>query len=249
MKKIFLIIAFILCSFCLNAQTVVSVNDTNMGYIEKYNSYSVTVDTLDYDVDSVGDTVYNIGYDTNIIPNHYDYRAFAYNGYKLHKWVVVTTYTKWITAHTIYDSLYYNTVVYYECDTMDNDSGGVEISCMDGWLIYEGGFPDITEEDTLSNVSGINITAYFVSVNNDTLPDTLSIRSVESNKFTIYPNPTTKNITIDGDFDWIFMYSNTGKLVYKGKGHTIDISNLPKGTYFIKVGYKGGTCVEKIVKQ
>lgn len=59
------------------------------------------------------------------------------------------------------------------------------------------------------------------------------------NSIFVYPNPTKENITLEVQDD-IFIYNDKGQEVLyvnspNGKT-TINISNLPKGIYFIKAG-------------
>ncbi|MDR2085445.1 MAG: C25 family cysteine peptidase [Bacteroidales bacterium] len=75
-----------------------------------------------------------------------------------------------------------------------------------------------------------------------------------SNNATIYPNPTTGNLTIEcKNMNQIKIYSLTGVLVYqtniKANSHNINIDYLVKGTYLIQIIYNDGILTEKIVKQ
>ena len=78
----------------------------------------------------------------------------------------------------------------------------------------------------------------------------LSINEIKSElNIAIYPNPTTGIFTIRTDLDniEIEIYSTIGRLVLKknllGGLHTINISDQPKGIYFIKI--QNGTKTEQ----
>ncbi len=54
----------------------------------------------------------------------------------------------------------------------------------------------------------------------------------------IFPNPSSKTITIDYDFKpntLVKIYNTTGKLLLENKTKTIDVSKLPVGVYFINI--------------
>ena len=68
-----------------------------------------------------------------------------------------------------------------------------------------------------------------------------SIDVVEENQILVYPNPAKDNITLEAGED-VFIFNNLGQIVKqvnnpKGKT-TINIQDLPKGTYYLKVGEK-----------
>ena len=72
----------------------------------------------------------------------------------------------------------------------------------------------------------------------------------------VYPNPTTNSITIDAvELMSVSIFNNTGKLVLKNdypdrRGKVrLDLKNLSKGNYFLKVVTKRGTKTEKIIVQ
>ncbi len=87
-----------------------------------------------------------------------------------------------------------------------------------------------------------------------TFPAAVSVNDYKSPGFSIFPNPASDfiNITIDNETDLLTrevqILDLLGLVVSKSEltdgNNRIDISNLPRGTYFIKVGDK----VEKFVK-
>lgn len=252
MKKLFLIIAAVfMLAFGANAQTTVNMNDSTMGYVEKYpawidviDSTYMTVDTvINYDttmvVDTAGDvfdtsyvvdtvtfvdTTYTTIYDTVWMEGYYDYRAFAYDGYLFNRWEIITVYNKYVTdSATVIDSIWTDVMVFFDTDTIDG-----EAYFADGWLMLDGGIPDIDPTDTNSDINSITIMAYFEQ-------DPLGINTVNENCFKVYPNPTNGVVTIDGDFDYLKIYNTMGKLMYRGTYSCFDLQRMPKGTYFIVI--------------
>jgi hypothetical protein len=57
---------------------------------------------------------------------------------------------------------------------------------------------------------------------------------INTDKISIYPNPSTGIFNISEDSDWK-VYNVLGKSILEGKGKTIDLSNQSKGVYFAKV--------------
>lgn len=266
MKKFFMIFAaMFMLAFTTTAQTVVSVNDTTMGYIEKYPAWlNITEDTVitndtlytfDYDSIISVDTIYGphsmdiIGIDTSYLcvdtnfavdtaivydtvwsENCYDYRAVAYESYTFEHWEIIIT---WVdsTEETVYDTI-------YDCDSVDG-----EYYCNDGWLITDGGVPEVTDDDTV--YTSILITAYFASDSNS-----LGIESNSMNRLNIYPNPAVNNITIDGEIVSTAVYDMSGKLIYHGNTNIIDVRNFIPGTYFICIRQKDESVTTvKFIKQ
>ena len=105
-------------------------------------------------------------------------------------------------------------------------------------------FPLIGDDDTTSVID---------TTGTDT---TSSIISPQVENFTyVFPNPAKENITIQSSFKMrnIEIYNEQGQKVkeYKPASYntTIDISNLAKGNYIIKIITKYGIAIKKIVVQ
>ena len=266
MKKLFLMIAAVfMLGFCANAQTTVNVNDSSMGYVERYPVYEEVLDTtiitfdtvVSYDttmvVDTTGtvfdtsfvydtittvDTNYTYVYDTVFQEGYYDYRAFAYDGYIFDRWEIITVYNKFVTdSLTVIDSVWSDIIVLFDSDTIDD-----EFVFADGWLVLDGGIPDIDPTDTTSDITSISIMAYFEQ-------DPLAINTVDEECFRVYPNPTTRFIHIDGDFDYLRIFNTMGKEMYRGTYSCFDLQRLPKGTYFIVVVKNNVPKTIPIIKQ
>ncbi len=72
---------------------------------------------------------------------------------------------------------------------------------------------------------------------------------VKQSKSNLFPNPTTGKFIIDiRNVKRVFVIDETGKILKENIEKTeIDLSNLPKGIYFIKVITGQGELVEKII--
>ncbi len=74
-------------------------------------------------------------------------------------------------------------------------------------------------------------------------------------RFEVYPNPTTGQVTIIGqDLKAAEVFNTLGQCVatVKGEGEqlTVDISSLPAGVYFVNItDGEGRKCVKKVVKE
>ncbi len=86
--------------------------------------------------------------------------------------------------------------------------------------------------------------------------DAAKIKEFSKSNIRIYPNPTTGIVNINSKRNRIKNVSITNiskQMVYKktvnGFDITIDISNLPKGIYFVNVITKNGNFVEKVIKE
>jgi hypothetical protein len=141
-----------------------------------------------------------------------------------------------------------NLGVYYKDDTLTT------------WTAFETGLPNVQVADLEINLIDNNITAatFGRGVWRSPLPVTLASAEFEHNNFVIYPNPSVdffnvkigdiqpqslevtdisgKNIISKKDFD------NSGNEIQ------IDMSNVSKGVYFIKIATADKSVVKKIIK-
>ena len=90
------------------------------------------------------------------------------------------------------------------------------------------------------------------------IPEVLATASVNAATFSIVPNPTTTTFDIvlpTADQVDIRVFDIAGKLlmylpnVEVQNRHTIDVSNLSQGTYFVRLGTSKGTVTQKLLKQ
>lgn len=81
----------------------------------------------------------------------------------------------------------------------------------------------------------------------------LGIFDVEADAITVYPNPTTENVTIefDGTFDYV-LSSVTGAVILQGNAYNKEIVNmesLSDGIYFVTIKANGEANTVKIIKK
>ncbi|MCF6296276.1 MAG: T9SS type A sorting domain-containing protein, partial [Flavobacteriaceae bacterium] len=80
----------------------------------------------------------------------------------------------------------------------------------------------------------------------------LNINEVTENEISIYPNPVKDILTINskGNFETIIIYNQLGQQVREVVSNQIDISNLSKGLYFVKIISQSGKMeIKKIIKK
>lgn len=79
------------------------------------------------------------------------------------------------------------------------------------------------------------------------------VTDVNEEKVVIFPNPATSAITIEGgeDYNTLFIYDQFGRMLIQrnvNESETVDISELPTGTYLVKLENKDRSYVSKLVK-
>jgi len=130
----------------------------------------------------------------------------------------------------------YSTAGYYNISlTLTDASGCSSIYCDSSNYISRG-----------SNNLIISVSV----VNNTSLTNGFNANNYESKKISIFPNPTTSSVYLTNTGNKTITITNiTGQNIYtKQKAQateTIDLSNISKGIYFVKVG----TEVRKILKE
>lgn len=71
----------------------------------------------------------------------------------------------------------------------------------------------------------------------------------EFTTFKVYPNPTKNILNFSETLKEINIYDLSGKLIQKGNGNQINVSNLSKGTYLLKgITNSGKTINQKFIK-
>lgn len=77
----------------------------------------------------------------------------------------------------------------------------------------------------------------------------MSTNEQDFTTFQIFPNPTKNNLNFSETLKEINIYDLSGKLIQKGNGTQINISNLQTGTYLIKgITNSGKTINQKFIK-
>jgi hypothetical protein len=75
-----------------------------------------------------------------------------------------------------------------------------------------------------------------------------SIDELSRNKVSIYPNPVKNTLWFTEQVESAKLYDATGKLLLEEQTtKSLDLSNLPKGLFFVKFSFNGVEQVEKIV--
>jgi pectate lyase len=103
------------------------------------------------------------------------------------------------------------------------------------------GLHTITKGDTTN--------LYYMSV----VYSTTGLQNIEVSDLKLYPNPVINSLSISSSIpvQKVEVYSLTGLLVKRSEGNikTIDMSNLSKGSYLVKVSTNQGTIVQKTIKE
>ncbi|WP_298118994.1 T9SS type A sorting domain-containing protein [Flavobacterium sp.] len=74
----------------------------------------------------------------------------------------------------------------------------------------------------------------------------------ENDELHLFPNPVDNNLYVEGLFDFEFeIYDSLGKNVISGKSvvNEIEVSNLAKGIYLLKITSEDKTTIKKFIKQ
>lgn len=86
--------------------------------------------------------------------------------------------------------------------------------------------------------------------------DPTGLESIDRNNIALYPNPSTNFISVKMPstiaFDYVIL-DQTGRIVLSGKQHQtvspIDISQLSKGVYFVKIQHDNDSYMREFIKQ
>src|SRR5690554_569384 len=123
----------------------------------------------------------------------------------------------------------------------DHDDNPVKLELMNGY----GGAPQGRKIDNI-NLSAQNFTP------------TVSINEFVSDKFNVFPNPTTDVVTITNSesigIEKVSVYDITGKIVKLQKAKKeneilLNIEELNSGTYFLHIITDEGTGIKKLIKK
>ena len=107
-------------------------------------------------------------------------------------------------------------------------------------------------------IIGLNIpkneTVNDSSYNDISYTDTSIVNKIGNQTITLYPNPTSGQITITGtQINSVEVYNTLGALLQKKEGgitsNTIDISQYPNGMYIVKIHLPEQTREWKIIKK
>jgi len=83
------------------------------------------------------------------------------------------------------------------------------------------------------------------------LSSILLTEEFSTQKFTLYPNPTKNQFTIQlqdsSQLEKVTIYNNLGQFISTSKEHIIDTSSLKSGVYFVEVKTGKGTSTQKLI--
>lgn len=124
-------------------------------------------------------------------------------------------------------------------DDIEDYLGYVNVSS-DGLTLLTGGSGD----DGNSVDSGL-VRMYDIS------SFTLSTDSFNTDKFNIYPNPTSNVLNLEltkpSEFKNVYIHNNLGQLILKDNKTKIDVSNYSKGIYFAEIETTKGKTTKKFI--
>lgn len=134
-----------------------------------------------------------------------------------------------------------------------NYGSGTEICVTPaGKIVTSGYFDGVTDFDFGTGTNNITSLGsqdfYFHQMNQDILS---LIENSNENGISIYPNPSSSNIKIQGDIviENIIIFNLNGELVQSETNSEFSINELPTGVYTIQVQSSTGTAVSRFVKQ
>ena len=150
------------------------------------------------------------------------------------------------TKSTLYDNVYSEADV---DEAYDNGVASVSTTCVQDFTqadinkAYSDGVasvPTCVQDFTQTDIDAAYDNGYEDGVASVGTSGT-KVNTMELN-VNVYPNPTTNYVTIDvADYDYTEVYDITGVLVKTENATMIDLTDLYKGTYILKVyDYNGG---------
>ncbi|MDR1846789.1 MAG: T9SS type A sorting domain-containing protein [Bacteroidales bacterium] len=118
-----------------------------------------------------------------------------------------------------------------------------------GETYTQNGFNESTAGTYTQTLQSINGCDSVVVLNLSVV--TNGLNTVETTDFAIFPNPTHKeiNIACDEKINNIEVVDLLGKVVYQGNKTVIDVSNLARGNYFVRIYTNKGTITKKVIME
>jgi hypothetical protein len=111
--------------------------------------------------------------------------------------------------------------------------------------------PENTSRTAIVTVSSAGGTTQTITVTQD--GGTTGLPKNEDSRISISPNPASTSLTIHGlnPNSTVTIYNLNGKMLITREmtGNQIDIRNLPKGIYTLRVTDKTGIVTKKVIKQ
>src|SRR5690606_1562574 len=113
--------------------------------------------------------------------------------------------------------------VKFKATTYDSLENGIQVN-NNANIYFDYNYPILTNtaQITISDIVLIN--------------SPLTVPSYLPDNITVYPNPTSGSIIIKGlDFENVEIYNINGSLLFNTNKKQIDLSQYPKGMYFLKI--------------
>lgn len=156
------------------------------------------------------------------------------------------------------------TITYVTEDEIVGDDGSIDITVTGGLPAYNfdwdnDGTGDFDDDEDLNDLPG---GTYIVVIEDEVgcsrtetivVSTQLGIAELNLNGATVFPNPTSDNLTIQLDGEFIYsLVSINGKILSTMKVTNqarLNLSELPDGVYFVEIQYENGSERVKLVKQ
>jgi hypothetical protein len=200
---------------------------------------------------------FNVHVDTNYIDSsYYDWYDSTILIEILNR-TVVKRYNPGDTVYPFQESTSSDTYVSYLFHTWDAGGGPLVVhgnvnhfvgdTCYFALTKNNGQFVSIYYLKVSAGYSNIHL---FSAKSNDSLVSNINERKLLSDF--IYPNPVKDNITFNRNFHYFEVYTLHGLLVLSGNiekyQRTIDVSQIPRGYYFLKFHSENTKFVTKFIK-
>lgn len=73
------------------------------------------------------------------------------------------------------------------------------------------------------------------------------VESIEVNRVSVYPNPATSFIKVDGDVEKLVLIDMAGRAVAETNATTLDVTSLPVGNYLLNIYNNGSVSTVKVL--
>ncbi|MBI1837933.1 MAG: choice-of-anchor J domain-containing protein [Flavobacteriia bacterium] len=263
MQKIFFLFSIISIPFFGHNQTDIFLEDFQNGIP---NNWSI----VDNDGQTPYYTEYNNAWITTVDPENINDTVASSTSYFVPSGIA----DRWLITPSINLGTFGNFVSWNvkSQDASFPDSYVVLISTTDAQLssftdtialIQEENFEWTTRTVDLSENGFDNQTIYIAFINNtndgyklymDSIHvwknDPVSIMEIQTNNFSISPNPTSDNIHIQSNtkVEKIVIFNEIGAVILTSTSKDVNVSNLNNGVYFLELQSNGITSIQKFIK-
>lgn len=166
----------------------------------------------------------------------------------------ISTLTPVIGSHNFYARIAGNKVEFI----FENINLPFDDASNDGYVVFKIKLlPSVTQGINFSNQANIYFDYNFPIITNTTnsVIENLGVASFDfENQFTIFPVPTTNVIQLISKDNLVIsdieLYNSLGQIIQKAIGNqqSIDVSNLSKGSYYLKIKTENLTFVKQFLK-